>query len=231
MTKLLIALLLISGTVYGQENKFLEYLKNNESVIDIKSNNQWDILKKDAEQSQFIILGESHGAQATQQIDLNLLTYLNKTVGTKNYIAELDYAQSTAINEYLKTGDEMFLRNVFRTWVKRHSQWGNSDFYDKIIKIRELNMSLPKEKRITFSGIDQVEDIDLYFSFLNKVIGNKKSQLLDSIKLISTTNLTDSSFDSKCLFAKNFVEKINQNRTEFEKLFGKQLSLFEYLIQ
>ena len=231
MRKFVIAFLFVSGTVFGQENKFVDYLKNNKAVLDINNDNQWDMIKNDAEKNQFIILGESHGAQAAQLIDFNLLKYLNENVGTRTYIAELDFAQSATVNEYLKTGGEGFLKVVFRTWVKRHAQWGNSDFYDKIVKIRKLNKTLPKGKRITFTGIDQVQDFYLYFNYLNKFIGNRQSQLLDSIKLVSTTNLNDSSFESKCLFAKSLDEKIEQNRIGFEKLFGKQLPLFVYLIQ
>ncbi len=231
MRKFVIAFLFISGTAFGQENKFIDYLKNNSSAIDLNSDNQWNMLRTDAEQNQFIILGESHGTQAAQLIDFNLLKYLNKTVGTKNYIAELDFAQAATINEYLKTGDESLLKTVFRTWVKQHAQWGNSDFYEKIIKIRKLNKAVPKQNQITFIGIDQLQDFPLYLNFLNKFIGEKQDPLLDSIKLISTADLNDSSFEDKCLFAKTFLEKIDQNKIEFNNLFGEQLPLFEYLIQ
>jgi hypothetical protein len=231
MRKFVIAFLFISTTAFGQENKFVDYLKNNRAVLDLKGDNQWDMLKTDAEQNQFIILGESHGAQAAQLIDFSLLKYLNKTVGTKNYIAELDFAQAAAINEYLRTGDKALLKTVFRTWVKRHAQWGNADFYKKIVKISQLNKTLPKQKQITFIGVDQIQDFTLYFNFLKKFIADKQSPLLDSIKLISTTNLNDSSFEDKCLFATTFLEKIEQNKIEFSKLFGEQLPLFEYLIQ
>ena len=231
MRKFVFALIFISSSVFGQENKFIDYLKNNSSVLDLKGDNQWDMLKTDAEQDQFIILGESHGTQAAQLIDFNLLKYLNKTVGTKNYIAELDFAQAATINEYLKTGDESLLKTVFRTWVKRHAQWGNSDFYEKIIKIRKLNKTVPKQKQITFIGIDQIQDFTLYFNLINKFIADKQSPLLDSIKLISTTDLNDISFEGKCLFATTFLQKIEQNKIGFEKLFGEQLPLFEYLLQ
>ncbi len=156
MKKIIFVFCLVYGSAYGQENKFLDYLKNNKTIIDLNESNHWQQLKSDAEQNQFLILGESHGAQDAQLIDFSLLKYLNKTVGTKNYIAELDYAQSTSINEYLKTGNEILLKNVFRNWVKKNAQWGNYDFYNKIIKIKALNKTLPKSKQITFTGIDKV---------------------------------------------------------------------------
>ncbi len=231
MKKIIFVFCLVYGSVYGQENKFLDYLKNNKTIIDLNGTNQWEQLKSDAEQNQFLILGESHGAQDAQLIDFSLLKYLNKTVGTKNYIAELDYAQSTSINEYLKTGNETLLKNVFRTWVKKNAQWGNYDFYNKIIKIKALNKTLPKSRQITFTGIDKVQDYDLYFKLIDKFIGTKKNPLIDSLRLIVNTNFNDSEIVKISVFAKNYFEKIEKNKIEFEQLFGKKLPIFEYLIQ
>lgn len=231
MKKWILVFSLIYGSVYGQENKFIDYLKNNKTVLDLNSKTQWQQLKSDAEQNQFLILGESHGAQDAQLIDFSLLKYLNKTVGTKNYIGELDYAQSTSINEYLKTGNEILLKNVFRNWVRENAQWGNYDFYNKIIKIKTLNKTLPKSKQITFTGIDKVQDYDLYFKLIDKFIGTKKNPLLDSLRLILNTNFNESEITKISIFAKKYSDIIEKNKMGFEQLFGKKLPLFKYLIQ
>ena len=231
MNKWIFAFFLVYGSVYGQENKYLDYLKNNKAVLDLTSTNRWELLKTDAEQNQFIILGESHGAQDAQLIDFSLLKYLNKTVGTKNYIAELDYAQSSSINEYLRTGNETVLKRVFRNWVKKNAQWGNSDFYNKIVKIRALNKTLPKAQQITFSGIDKVQDFDLYFKLIDKLMGDKKNPILDSLRQIVRSDFINSEIVNISVFAKTYVGKIEKNKIEFEQIFGKKLPIFEYLIQ
>ena len=231
MKKIIFIFCLVYGSVYGQENKFVSYLKNNKTVLDLNGKTNWEQLQMDAEKNQFLILGESHGAQDAQLIDFSLLKYLNKTVGTKKYIAELDYAQSLCINEYLKNGNETILKNVFRYWVKNNAQWGNYDFYNKIIKIRALNKTLPKSRQITFTGIDKVQDFDLYFKLIDKFIGNKKNQILDSLRYIVNHTYNDTQIVKISVFAKNYFEKIGENRIEFDKLFGKQLPIFEYLIQ
>jgi len=231
MNKWIFAFFLVYGSVYGQENKYLDYLKNNKAVLDLTSTNRWELLKTDAEQNQFIILGESHGAQDAQLIDFSLLKYLNKTVGTKNYIAELDYAQSSSINEYLRTGNETVLKRVFRNWVKKNAQWGNSDFYNKIVKIRGLNKTLPKAQQITFSGIDKVQDFDLYFKLIDKLMGDKKNPILDSLRQIVRSDFINSEIVNISVFAKTYVGKIEKNKIEFEQIFGKKLPIFEYLIQ
>ena len=231
MKKWIFAFFFVYGSVYAQENKYVDYLKNNETQLDLNGINQWGLLKTDAKQNQFILLGESHGAQDAQLIDFSLLKYLNQTVGTKNYIAELDYAQSSSINEYLRTGNETILKNVFRHWVKKNAQWGNSDFYNKIIKIRALNNTLPKTQQITFSGIDKVQDFDLYFKLIDKFMGDKKNPMLDSLRYIVRTDFIDSEIGKISSFAKNCVDKIEKNKIEFKQLFDDKLPMFEYLIQ
>jgi len=231
MKKWIFACFLVYGSVYGQENKYTDYLKNNKAVLDLTDTNRWELLKSDAEQNQFIILGESHGAQDAQLIDFSLLKYLNKTVGTKNYIAELDYAQSSSINEYLRTGNETVLNRVFRNWVKKNAQWGNSDFYNKIVKIRALNKTLPKAQQISFSGIDKVQDFDLYFKLIDKVMGEKKNPMLDSLRHIVRADLSNSEIVNISVFAKTYVDKIEKNKIVFKQIFGKKLPIFEYLIQ
>jgi len=231
MKKWIFACFLVYGSVYGQENKYTDYLKNNKAVLDLTDTNRWELLKSDAEQNQFIILGESHGAQDAQLIDFSLLKYLNKTVGTKNYIAELDYAQSSSINEYLRTGNETVLKRVFRNWVKKNAQWGNSDFYNKIVKIRALNKTLPKAQQISFSGIDKVQDFDLYFKLIDKVMGEKKNPMLDSLRHIVRADLSNSEIVNISVFAKTYVDKIEKNKIVFKQIFGKKLPIFEYLIQ
>ena len=231
MKKWIFACFLVYGSVYGQENKYTDFLKNNKAVLDLTDTNRWELLKSDAEQNQFIILGESHGAQDAQLIDFSLLKYLNKTVGTKNYIAELDYAQSSSINEYLRTGNETVLKRVFRNWVKKNAQWGNSDFYNKIVKIRALNKTLPKAQQISFSGIDKVQDFDLYFKLIDKVMGEKKNPMLDSLRHIVRADLSNSEIVNISVFAKTYVDKIEKNKIVFKQIFGKKLPIFEYLIQ
>lgn len=231
MKKSIIIALLASFSIFGQEVNFKKYLSENNAVVDLKAENQWKLLKSDAEKNQFIILGESHGAQDAQLIDFNLLQYLNAVVGTKNYIAELDYAQSSVINEFLKTGDEAQLKSVFRHWVKNHKQWGNKDFYDKILKIRKLNLGLPKAKRIVFTGIDNVQDVEGYLKFMQLMIGKDKSAIFGPLQEILNREYNKENKDEITLFAKKYLDEIQNNRGEFQQRLKKNFPIFEYLIQ
>jgi hypothetical protein len=231
MKKLTIVFILWTLRVYAQETMYSDYLSKNKSEIDILKTEQWGQIKKDVSENQFIILGESHGAKDAQLIDFNLLKYLNANFGMSNYIAELDYAQALKINEYLSSGNEETLKTVFRPWVKKHTQWGNADFYEKIKKIRDLNNTLPKRKRIKFVGIDKIQDIDLYLSTINLIIDSKRNSILDSLKIITKNNSGAKDINSIGIFASNFLETIHQNKSTFNDLLGKQLPVFEYLIR
>lgn len=216
---------------FAQEEHFKNYLSKNMENIDLKSHDNWKILKEDAKKNQLIILGESHGAQDPQLIDFNLLQYLNKTTGTKNYIAELDYAQAEHINNYLKNGDEQSLQTVFRYLVKIHSQWGNKDFYDKIVKIRNLNQTVAKNKRITFTGIDVVQDHEEYLKLLCKMLYNRNNDALDPLKMVISKPYDYANMASASLIANSLNLKIEENETDFHTLFKKDYPLFKYLVK
>lgn len=216
---------------FGQENIYKNYLSKNAENIDFKSEANWKILNEDVQKNQLIILGESHGAQNTQLIDFNLLKYLNKTVGTKNYIAELDYAQAENINNYLKTGNEKFLKTVFRYLVKIHAQWGNQDFYDKIVKVKNLNKTLSKDKRISFTGIDVVQDHEEYLKLIQKIINGKNSTLLDSLKMNINQPYDYANMASVSFFAEKLSQTIERNEVAFQNLLGNDYPLFKYLIK
>ena len=231
MQKIAVIFLFSIGSIFAQENNFKKYLSDNKSTVNLENDNQWDLLKSDAIANQFIILGESHGAQNPQLIDFSLLKYLNKTVGTKNYIAELDFAQAAAINEYLEKGDLMKLKTVFRYLVKIHAQWGNEDFYKKIINIRALNLSLPKEKRIIFIGIDGVQDLKNYGRYISSFIGKNKNPIFDTLRIVLNRIQEDSNFEDITSFANEYLSEIKANKIAFQKALKNKFTVFEYLFQ
>ena len=229
MKKLFITALFTFGTIFGQENNFKKYLSDNNSIIDLENDDQWNLLKSDAILNQFIILGESHGAKNPQLLDFNLLKYLNKTVGTRKYIAELDFAQATAVNEYLEKGNVTKLKNVFRHLVKINAQWGNEDFYNKIVNIRTLNLTLPKDKRIIFIGIDGVQDLKSYLTYIASFIEKNKNPLFNSLQIVLNKKYEDLNFEEVTLFAQEYLNKIQANKIEFQTELKNKFIIFEYL--
>lgn len=105
--------------------------------------------------NRLFMLGEMHGYARVQSIDLTLLTHLNQRLGVRDYMAEIDPATAIIFNHYLRTGEDEALLDVFETWHdERQSQWGNLDFLKKVRSIRDLNGSLPDDRKIRFIGVD-----------------------------------------------------------------------------
>ncbi|MBO0930318.1 CPBP family glutamic-type intramembrane protease [Fibrella aquatilis] len=140
--------------------------------------------------NQLFLLGEVHGYQKPQQVDLALLKHLNQRVGVRYYIAEVDPTKAYYLNQYLQTGNDSTLRLVFRSWVANQAQWGNRDFYRKIQAIRAYNQTLRQAKRIRFVGIDAVQDRALVAQQLLELTANngpaRNLPLRDSIVAVLT---------------------------------------------
>lgn len=119
--------------------------------------------------NQVFLLGEAHGFAMPQELDYALLKHLNQKAGVRHYLAEVDYSQAHFLNRYLETGDEQLLRYVFATWVRMNAQWGNKNFYEKIKKIRALNQTLPAAQRISFVGVDKIQDAAVTGRFLREL--------------------------------------------------------------
>ncbi|WP_306351113.1 hypothetical protein [Flavobacterium sp. '19STA2R22 D10 B1'] len=129
---------------------------------------------------QLYLVGEIHGIKSGQDIDYTLLTLLNKKINVTTYIAEIDFAKAYFLNQYLKTGDEKLIDIVFQDWVEQDAQWANTDFQNKIKKIRQLNQTLQPNQRIHFEGIDKIQ---------NSILVAKYIRILQKNKFIQKTSL------------------------------------------
>jgi hypothetical protein len=151
------------------------YLSENATRVDLSLPDGAIRLAEDDYSRRLFLLGEAHGVAVGQQLDLAMLLHLNATIGTRYYVAEVDPAQAAWFNAYLDTGDETRLDRVFSYWARELYQWGNGDFRSKIIAIRELNLSLPPERRVRFIGMDRLQDAGLACAYLGELIAGVQS--------------------------------------------------------
>lgn len=176
----LVGFLVISGWVYIKYNEgrpeeaYVTYLRKNQVPLNLKAENTFaKVFPADFYQNRIFLLGESHGYQVPQDLDLQLTRHLHQQINCRNYLAEMDAGQAYYLNQYLVTGNEDNLKNVFRFW--RTSQWGNKNFYNKIISIRQFNQTLPAHKRIRVVGIDRIQDINLNQRYLREVLNRQSA--------------------------------------------------------
>src|SRR5690554_4285489 len=103
-----------SSFIGSADKEFIEYLNQNKKVLDSKSISDINLLF-DAKtyDSKVILLGEIHGYADVQEIDRIFFTYLNKTKGTRYYLAEIDSLGANILNTFLsnETKDSIMLRS------------------------------------------------------------------------------------------------------------------------
>jgi hypothetical protein len=168
--------LLIAGlNTYAQPQN--QYLNNHKADVTTGITAS-DVLDKDFFNHQVFLLGEIHGVQKPQELDFNLLKLLNNKAGVTTYVAEFDFAKAYFLNQYLQTGNEKLIDTVFADWNAQNAQWANIDFQQKIRNIRQLNMTLPAAKKITFVGIDQIQNPALAADFFEAVLSSHNLQNL-----------------------------------------------------
>ncbi|MFN0025361.1 MAG: hypothetical protein ACKVS5_15835 [Parvularculaceae bacterium] len=153
------------------DSKFVNYLEQNASAIDLTAETPFGIAQPDLD-TRLILLGEVHGIRVGQDLDFELLRMLNEKTGARYYLGEFDPAQAAEFNAYLADGDENHLRRVFSFWVAENAQWANAEFMAKIRKIKALNDALPVARKISFIGMDRVQDMPLMAAHLGDILAS-----------------------------------------------------------
>ena len=135
-----------------------DYLGQNKTVFLPETPQSYALFDSAFYQNDVFLAGEIHGYAVPQTLDLVLLTHLNERVGLRYYLAEMDGAQADLVNQYLETGQTALLDSLFSGFlVQTHagtSQWGNREFYQKIVSIRTYNQTRQASLRIRFLGVD-----------------------------------------------------------------------------
>lgn len=121
-------------------------------------------------ENQLFLLGEAHGVQRPQEIDLALFKHLNERAGVRTYVAEVDCSKAYYLNEYLRTGAETTLDLVFRSWAAGTAQWANQELRGKYQQIRVWNQALPQRRRIRFLGLDELQDMSLAGDYMTALL-------------------------------------------------------------
>jgi hypothetical protein len=228
--------LLVFKPVSAQD--MTSYLRQNSLSFDTAQASSFRLFDSAFYQNDVFLLGEIHGFAATQGIDLALLKHLNKRVGLRYYLAEMDCGQAALLNTYLDTGNRFLLDSLFRCFLKQtqmgSSQWGNQQFYDKLVRIRDYNQTLPLDARIRFLGVDWFQSNgQLAIPLLKQIVAHRPTTphtLLDSLRLLV---VQDSNLSLKKLFP--FASRINADcaahKEQYKAILGHELLAFRQFFQ
>lgn len=138
----------------------LAWLEEHRTEIDLAASDPGFDFGPDVHEARFVILTEIHAFRAVQALDLALVEHFAEAGPARTYLAELGPGQALAFNTMISGGDEAPARAVFDAWAETTAQWANQEFFRKLERPRDLNASLPENRRIWFVGVDAPFDRD-----------------------------------------------------------------------
>lgn len=173
------------------ENNIAYLTKNNTEITNSINDKLFD---DDFYKSKVFLLGEIHGYADNQKLDKELLFFLNKKLGVKYYIAEMDSITAKKLNIFLtdSSKSQQTLKEVILAIKKRIPQQSSQELFNKWNDIYDYNQKLTDSLKITVIGIDKNFDDD-----------SKGAR-----DLAMATNL------------KNSIKKLNLENEKFYGLFG-----------
>ena len=152
------------------------------------STNKTDYLKKnccdlntpdfDFPQKNFKIIGFGayHGSAKTEEAEYALLKSLTKNGTIKYYLPETDFSIGHYLNEYLKTGDTILLKDLIVHYGVRVPQDKSIETYEKWKEIKKLNDGLPEKDKLTVVGIDLQVNYKYTSKHVLEIIDPEKNQ-------------------------------------------------------
>jgi hypothetical protein len=217
------------------------YLQTNHTVFGPAESDSYALFDSAFYANDVFLLGENHGYAVPQTIDLTILKHLNQRVGLRYYLAEMDVAQADLVNQYLKTGQKTPLDSLFRGFLVQTlagtSQWGNRQFYNKIVAIRTYNLTRPDSLRIRFLGVDWFQrGGSMAIDWLRQTVQQRLSAMatatnpvLDSLRLLMQQPTV--TLGKVLPLAKRVNADYLANKTQYANLFGDRLLIFRQLFE
>ncbi|UPZ16254.1 hypothetical protein [Flavobacterium humidisoli] len=154
---LFIAYLYISNKLFlgSKDDDNISYLSKNK--VQIGASIDGKLFDDEFYKSQVFLLGEIHGYADNQKIDQEMLFFLNKKVGVKYYIAEMDSLTAKKLNVFLceKQKNKAILKEVVESVKKRIPQQASQELFDKWNAVYDYNKNLADSLKITVIGIDK----------------------------------------------------------------------------
>ncbi|QVK16945.1 hypothetical protein KHQ81_08535 [Mycoplasmatota bacterium] len=177
----------------------VEYLKNYSSpTIQLQEN---DLLSNKA-----FIVSELHGFKQNSKIKYDFLTYLNEEKNITIHLAEISFSSGYLLNEYLKTGDEDLLNQIFSFY--KGSTFCTQEEYQFYQKLYHYNKNLNEHEKIRILGIDIEHSLDSAIYFFNYYM-KEDIKDIDSIINLSSNDPLLIHIKNNIIASKSFYENLN----------------------
>jgi hypothetical protein len=137
----------------SKDDEFVRYLDN--SKTELKEINE-QFFDDNFNRSDVFLFGEIHGFSDNQKVDEELFKFLNKKLGVKYYIAELDSVNTKKLNQFLSkhNKDLDLLKDFVLNVKKRIPQQSSKELFNKWSGLYDYNSTLNDSLKISVLGID-----------------------------------------------------------------------------
>lgn len=225
--KILILLVVFTQLVFSQSKN--EYLKNN----------RFDLLNSNFEfpQSNFKIIGFGayHGSQETENAEKILLEKLIKKNKIKYYLPETDFGIAYFLNQYLKSGDTILLKDLVKHYGNRVPQEKSIETYYKWKNIKKINDSQLEKNKIEVIGIDLIVTYKYTSKLLIELFQTEKGKyksydnLVEMVKIDTTDYSPNYDSYSKNIL-KTFAADYESDKPFFQSI-SKNQKITDYLME
>lgn len=144
------------------DKDFVEYLDKNRWELDKHryfDEAGFDFFGDDFYKGKVFFLGETHGYAELQTVDKALLFHLNRKLGTRHYIVEMDSVRGRRLNDFLgrEQKDMSIISDEIIPYLKKRiMQQAGEEFVRKWSDIYDYNRTLPDSLRIEVLGVDKL---------------------------------------------------------------------------
>ena len=213
--------------MYSHAYKCKRELYKVKSKIDITDNTfkGLELLESDIDNNYIFLAGEAHGSIKSIDMNLYLLKYFIEKGDIKYILYESGYADSQYLNRYLDTGDESILEYLFEKSSGTMSY--TMENYNLLKSIYEYNLTLEKDKKIMFVGIDK-ENPEVAIKYIKTLLPGKETnntkvkQFNNIVYWLTKNNYVDES--------KKALELIRTSQKDIEEYWGVDYFHIKYLL-
>ncbi len=232
----------IHGSCFSREVR--EYLKSNLTSIDFSHKeflNSFLLLEPYLDTHDIFFTGEHHGTMKNYDLQFYLIKYFNQKANIRYHITEKGYSGALLINRYLETGQEKYIKKYIKTLKGTFGY--NNEVFEFWKEMRKYNLTLPKDDRIIFIGIDVEHQSDAAILALNYLLPEKSKEAqppyINNIREIYKEldkndfireNYGDDLFDDIKTLINNLKEELKNDNVRYRNYLKKNMFDFDFII-
>ncbi|WP_461614467.1 TraB/GumN family protein [Clostridium sp. Marseille-QA1073] len=220
--------ILVGGIIfYNRPMNHIDYIKKNSRDLklnDIDDNSDLDLIWEDIKDKSIIFTNEHHGIKENSDIQYKFINYLMDNWDLEYFLMECGHASGVILNEYLQSGDEKLLDDIFENGVLEKGNTYEAKEFMKKLYLK--NKDLPEDKKLIIVGLDVMEEpggVTYYFKNISEKHKEMPKVQLDKMKsILQYSELEWTATEKSSEFLK-VIEDLDKDLEESENAYVKYL--------